>query len=71
LLQARRPDTIRSPLEFLNLLERDAERIGNVRLAHLQGNSAATYLLPDVDIYRSTRSPGTAVFIDSTATALP
>jgi hypothetical protein len=38
------------------LLERDADRVGNIRLAHSQKNSAGTYLLPDVGVYRGSHS---------------
>jgi hypothetical protein len=35
------------------LLESDADRVGNLRLAHLQKNAAGANLLPDVGIYGS------------------
>jgi hypothetical protein len=56
LLQARRPDAVRSPLVFLNLLERYANHVGDVRLAHSQKNSAGAHLLPYVGVHRSSRS---------------
>jgi hypothetical protein len=35
------------------LLESDADRVGNLRLAHLQENPPGANLLPDVAIYGS------------------
>jgi hypothetical protein len=56
LLQAACADAVCSLLVFLNLLERNPGRIGELSLAQPQQISAGAYLLSDVNIYDSRAS---------------
>jgi hypothetical protein len=51
-LQAACADTVRALLVFLDLLERDAERLAQLLLAHAEHGPAQPDSAADVDIYR-------------------
>ena len=51
LLQPTRADAVRAFLIFLDLLERDAERIAEPRLAHVQHHTARTQATANMLVY--------------------